>query len=166
MTCNYNSLCATFQVVGPESDQYIATNWEKDPQTTQIARGITASPSGINILGCANGEYDYVAIPHDTTKWTTIFVEWSGGWTDYVGTYNINNGEVLGTFKVKPPGMFLSDVAFIGGRSDLSHYLVGSIASVEWNASLSKVHHLMPEAIKKLMIKDQMFHNWDVFETF
>ena len=166
LTDTYSCLCTTFKVEGKDLDQYIVSNWEKDPELPHTVRGIAASQKEIRIMGgCSNdaddeiaANKDYVSIACDTTDWTTIFVEWTGASNKHRGTYNINNGQKIGSFTAKESGETLSDEAYIGGRADLTHFFSGCISSVEWystnNEALEK--QLIPDRIKTLMIDDQI----------
>ena len=163
LTDTYSCLCATFKVEGKDLDQYIVSNWEKDPEMPHTVRGITASQKEIRIMGCAatvedDVNKDYVSILCDTTDWTTIFVEWTGASNKYRGSYNINNGQKVGSFTAKEPGFTLSDFAYVGGRADLSHFFNGCISSVEWYSTSDEAleKQLIPDRIKTLMINDQI----------
>ena len=166
LTDTYSCLCATFKVTSKDLDQYIVSNWEKDPEMPHTVRGIAASQKEIRIMGgCSNDDddeiaanKDYVSIACDTTDWTTIFVEWSGTSSKHRGAYNVNNGQKIGSFTANEAGETLSDEAYIGGRADLTHFFGGCISSVEWYSSSNEAleKQLIPHRIKTLMMQDQL----------
>jgi hypothetical protein len=151
LTSTYSFACVTFKVVGDDLDQCILSNWR--PQQEQyVFRGISASKKEIRIYGCADEKKDYFSIVHDSTIWTTIFVEWA----ENGGTFDINDGEKKGTFIVKPSTELLEPTAYIGGRSDHSHYFNGYISAVEWCSILDPAKDCcFPNYLKKLIIQSQ-----------
>ena len=70
-------------------------------------RGISASNKHITIWGVANNKKNYLTISHITTKdiYTTIYVIWSNI-NGYYGQFNINNGEISGTFNCQNVSIF------------------------------------------------------------
>ena len=154
LTSTYSFACVTFKVIGNDADQYIVSNWQPD-QEQFVFREISVSKDEIRIHGCVNGEKDYFTIAHDTTIWTTIFVEWSEN-SGNRGTFDINNGEKKGTFIVKPSTELLPSAAYIGGRSDNSHYFNGHISAVEWCSILEPEKDCcFPNYLKKLIMQSQ-----------
>ena len=154
LTSTYSFACVTFKVLGDALDQCVVSNWQ--PQQDQyVFRGISASKREIRIYGCVNGKKDYFTINHDSTIWTTIFVEWTEN-VGNRGTFDINDGQKKGTFIVKPSSEFLAPTAYIGGRSDNSHYFNGYISAVEWCSVLDPAKDCcFPNYLKKLIIQSQ-----------
>lgn len=151
LTSTYSLACVTFKVVGDDEDQCILSNWQPH-QDQYVFRGISASKGEIRIYGCVNGKKDYFTVSHDTTIWTTIFVEW----TENAGTFDINDGEKKGTFTVKPSTFLLAPTAYIGGRSDNSHYFNGHLSAVEWCSILDVAEDCcFPNYLKKLIMQSQ-----------
>ena len=84
-----------------------------------------------------------------------LFVEWTEN-DGNRGTFDINNGEKSGTFITKPSTQFLPPSAYIGGRSDNSHYFNGYLAAVEWCSFLDLAEGAhFPAYLKKLIIQSQ-----------
>ena len=160
LTNTYSFACVTFKVLGDALDQCVVSNWQ--PEHDQyVFRGISASKGEIRIYGCDNGEKDYFSIAHNTTIWTTIFVEWTEN-DGNRGTFDINNGEKKGTFTVKPSTEFLPPTVYIGGRSDNSHYFNGYISAVEWCSFLELAQGThFPAYLKKLIIESQYIDDDD-----
>lgn len=160
LTSTYSFACVTFKVIGNDVDQYIVSNWQPH-QDQFVFRGISASKDEIRIHGCVNGEKDYFTIAHDTSIWTTIFVEWTEN-TGNRGTFDINDGEKKGTFIVKPSTELLPPTAYIGGRSDNSHYFNGYISAVEWCSILDPAKDCcFPNYLKKLIMQSQYIDDDD-----
>ena len=136
LTSTYSFVCVTFKVIGDGLDQYIISNW-RFGQEQFVFRGISASKNEIHIHGCVNRKNDYFSVKHDTTLWTKIFVEWTEN-DGNQGTFDINKGEKRGTFISKPSTEFLPPTAYIGGRSDNSHYFKGLLYNGVIFLSLSK----------------------------
>ena len=158
LTDTYSFVCITFKVLGDDPDQYIVSNWETKAQSL-VSRGVSVSKEEIRIHGCINHtEKDYFTIKHNTKLWTTLFVEWSLNG----GTFDINNGVKKGVFTVKPPSIFLPSCAYIGGRSDNTHYFDGYLSAVEWCSfpePNDDAH--FPNYLKKLIISSQYIDDDD-----
>ena len=154
LTSTYSFACVTFKVLGDDLEQYIVSNWQ-DHQDHFVFRGISVSKNEIRIHGCVNGDKDYFSITHDTSLWTTLFVEWTEN-DGNRGTFDINNGKKKGFFISKPSSELLPPTAYIGGRSDSSHYFNGYLSAVEWCSFLEPAENVyFPHYLKKLIIKSQ-----------
>ena len=104
----YLCLFITFKVTGEGNDQSIISDWTDD-DPDDVYRGICVSKTEIRIYGAKNQKLPYINISHDTTKWTTLLVEWSC-LNDFRGTYNINDGEKTGLFISAKPEPMTTDV--------------------------------------------------------
>ena len=157
LTNSYTFICVTFKVANDAAnlEQYILSNWQVDLTPYYIFRGISASKDKIYIHGCKNGEKDYFPVKHNTTKWTTIFIAW--GKND-IGSYDINNGEKNGTFQAKHKSDFLTSTAYIGAKSDKSHYFKGDLAAIEWASFAHSKTDNFPDFIKDLIIRNQYIY--------
>ena len=154
LTSTYSFACVTFKVLGDDLEQYIVSNWQ-DHQDHFVFRGISVSKNEIRIHGCVSGDKDYFSITHDTSLWTTLFVEWTEN-DGNRGTFDINNGKKKGFFISKPSSELLPPTAYIGGRSDSSHYFNGYLSAVEWCSFLEPAENVyFPNYLKKLIIKSQ-----------
>ena len=161
LTNEYSCICITFKVLGDDPDQYIVSNWEIDAQG-RVFRGISVSKEEIHIHGCDDVNNPSFTIKHNSSLWTTLFVEWSFNG----GTFDINNGEKKGVFAVKPPSMFLAPCVYIGGRSDNTHYFNGYLAAVEWCSFTEPNEDAhFPHYLKKLIMKSQYIDDEDAHEA-
>ena len=149
---NCMSLFVTFQQTAEEENnttkqQYIFTDY--DEQTPSKFRGLSVSKDDIRIHGVDN-ELSYISIPYKPKKdaWTTILIEWLGTKYHRQGIYTINNAN-SGRFIGNTPGFVDSNIMHLGGNSDGTKYLNGSISSFE---SIDR----LPENIINLVMQDQM----------
>ena len=159
LTNSYTFVCATFKLSNESdnSEQYILSNWQAN-HALFVFRGISATKDTIYIHGCVNGEKDRFPIKHDTTKWTTIFIEWC---KNDKGSYDINKGKKTGTFHSKHKSDFLASTAYIGAKSDKSHYFKGNLAAIEWASFMHSKTNNFPDFIKDLIIENQYIEEYD-----
>ena len=98
----------------------------------------------------------YVTIKHKTTKtdWTTVFVEWHST----IGSFIINNREILGTFTCQPPGLYEDETISVGGRFDCTHSLKGAISAMDIYTVRHKEDSI-PDPLKNLIISSQLINH-------
>ena len=154
---SYTFICMTYQLHG-DSEQFLISNFSSEEEPF---RGISASDKHITIWGAANKERNYVTIPHITTKgvYTTIGVIWSNINGNH-GQFNINNGEILGTFNCQGVSFFEQTEVFIGGKfsSDekVTNSLNGVITKLDIYSVINAKEDYLPDSMAKIIIKDQM----------
>ena len=100
--------CVTFRVDG-EIEQFIFSDHDGDT----ISRGVSATKTDIIIYGVDN-ENNYISIPHQTSSWSTVLVEWLPH--KGLGMYTIDNKS--GIFTSNTPPMFIDDNLYLGAIKD------------------------------------------------
>ena len=131
---NCMTLCVTFQLSVEEEDNtaqqlYIFTDYDKE--ISSKFRGLSTSKNEIRIHGVDNA-LSYISLPYKPKKnaWTTILIEWLGKKHHRQGIYTIDNKN-SGVFIGNTPGLLNSNIMHLGGDSDGTKYLNGSISSFE-----------------------------------
>jgi hypothetical protein len=150
---SYAAVCVTYQVEG-DQDQTILSSY--DPDNPEIPfREISASNKEIRIWGMKTKSY--VTIKHKTTKtdWTTVFVEWHST----IGSFIINNREILGTFTCQPAREVEEETILVGGRFDCTHPLKGAISALDIYTVRRKEEDSIPDPLKNLIISSQLINH-------
>ena len=154
---SYTFICITFQLHG-DSEQFLVSDFSSEEEAF---RGISASNKHITIWGVANNKKNYLTVPHITTKdiYTTIYVIWSNINGNY-GKFNINNGEILGTFNCQNVSIFEQTEVFIGGKysneEKTSNSLNGVITKLDIFSTVNAKENYIPDSLTKVIMKDQM----------
>ena len=149
---NYVYLCITFRVTGGTDDQFVISDWLTFTPGG-FCRGISVSKKEIRIYGV--DRLPYLSIPHDSSQWTTLSVEWSS-LDDSTGAFVVNCGDPRGSFRcAKKPAVAIPTDVYIGGKSDRTQYFNGEISAIELY-SCANPKSRIPDPIKNLIINSQL----------
>ena len=145
----YGYLCITFHTSSNNLQTLIEHMQPKDHPKLRMYHEITITNSDISIHGYRDGKLAVEPIMHDTTKWTTFYLEWTAGLDIVHYTYTIGPHS-HGTFQMDQPKAMQSTFT-VGSRVDGSQPFSGQIHAIENYPS----QHPVPDLIKSIVISHQ-----------
>ena len=145
----YGYFCITFCTSSHAIQTLIQNEKSTEHASVHEYVEISVTNSDISIHGFREGKLSVEPIVHDTTKWTTLYLEWSATPNYVQYTYNLGP-DSQGSFQMDPARVLYHGFT-VGSRVDGTQPFSGQIHAIENNPS----QHPVPDLIKNLVISRQ-----------